>query len=331
MRATPYWLTAVLLTLLPNTNAASLNHPALRQNIQPYTELQGGPSYDKASSEGINAYTTQAQGELPESANGFNADEYYTPGEYSVQATNGTGGRIGAYYPDWQTNRLPVDQIDWAHIDYVSYAFGLINPSTYEIELSAGSDKTLTSLVQAAHSQTPKKDIELSLGGWTGSEPFSKAVSTDANRQKLAKGMVSAASKWDLDGIDIDWEYPGLPGAGNTHSGDDTANYLKFLKVLRQQLPSNVTISAATSVYPFAGPDGKPLSDLSGFGEIYDHILIMNYDVFNAAPKPGPNAALKDTCGSSKPGANAEDSIKAWNKAGIPLDKIYLGVPAYGC
>lgn len=276
-----YWLTAAALiaSLTSSTNSISLNSRAisgdygleglknlestLDDNIQPYTELQGGPSYNKADAEGVAAYTDQSATEYPMSASGFGA-----------QAANGKQ-LIGAYYPDWQTNRLPVNQIDWSHIDYVSYAFGLLSPSNYEITLSAGSDATLTSLVDAAHSQTPSRKVELSIGGWTGSAPFSEAVSTEANRKKLATAMVEAQKKWNLDGIDIDWEYPGLPGAGNPHTGSDSANYLKFLKLLKPQLPSDVTLSAATSVYPFAGPDGKPLSDVSGFGEVFDHILIM--------------------------------------------------------
>ncbi|TIB00268.1 hypothetical protein E3P94_01840 [Wallemia ichthyophaga] len=330
-----YWLTAAALiaSLTTSTNSVSLNSRAisgeygieglknmesqLEVNEQPFTELQGGPSYNKADMEGAAPYTNQSAWEYPMSASGF-----------GTQATSKK--MIGAYYPDWQTNRLPVNQIDWSHIDYISYAFGLIGSNDYEIELSSGTDSTLTSLVEAAHSQTPTRRVELSIGGWTGSGPFSDAVSTEANREKLATAMVEAQKKWNVDGIDIDWEYPGLPGAGNPHTGSDSANYLKFLKVLKPQLPSNVTLSAATSVYPFAGPDGTPLDDVSGFGEVFDHILIMNYDIFNAAPAPGPNAALSDKCGSSKPGANAEDSIKAWNEAGIPLEKIYLGVPAYG-
>lgn len=275
-----YWLTAAALiaSLTTSTNSVSLNSRAisgeygieglknmesqLEVNEQPFTELQGGPSYNKADMEGAAPYTNQSAWEYPMSASGF-----------GTQATSKK--MIGAYYPDWQTNRLPVNQIDWSHIDYISYAFGLNGSNDYEIELSSGTDSTLTSLVEAAHSQTPTRRVELSIGGWTGSGPFSDAVSTEANREKLATAMVEAQKKWNVDGIDIDWEYPGLPGAGNPHTGSDSANYLKFLKVLKPQLPSNVTLSAATSVYPFAGPDGTPLDDVSGFGEVFDHILIM--------------------------------------------------------
>ena len=275
-----YWLTAAaLIASLTPSHSVSLNSRAisgenglpglkslegqLQDSFQPYTELQGGYTYNKAEAEGVDAYTDPSALEYPMSASGF-----------STQAAS-PQKQIGAYYPDWQTNRLPVDQIDWSHVDYISYAFGLISPSNYEITLSAGSDSILTSLVDAAHAQNPSKRVELSIGGWTGSAPFSEAVSTEANRKKLATAMVNAQKKWNLDGIDIDWEYPGLPGAGNPHTGSDSANYLKFLKLLKPQLPSGVTLSAATSVYPFAGPDGKPLADVSGFGEVFDHILIM--------------------------------------------------------
>lgn len=50
-----------------------------------------------------------------------------------------------------------------------------------------------------------------------------------------------------------------------------------------------------------------------------------------ASSTPGPNAPLSDACGtSSQPLANAYAAIASWTSAGMPVDKITLGVPAYG-
>ena len=147
-----------------------------------------------------------------------------------------------------------------------------------------------------------------------------------------------------------DWEYPGTSGdSGNVVSSKDSENYLSFLKILRNTLPSNAVITAATQVWPFAGPNGMPLSDVSEFAKVFDWILLMNYDVWGckfsshcvlktaltflplqkASSTPGPNAPLDNGCrNSTQPLANAVAAVKSWKDAGFPPEKITLGVPS---
>jgi chitinase len=48
-----------------------------------------------------------------------------------------------------------------------------------------------------------------------------------------------------------------------------------------------------------------------------------------ASSTPGPNAPLDNAChNSTQPLANAVAAVKSWNKAGMPLEKITLGVPS---
>lgn len=118
-----------------------------------------------------------------------------------------------------------------------------------------------------------------------------------------------------------------------------------MLQELRAALPQGALITLATQVWPFAGPNGRPLSDVSGFAAVIDWILIMNYDIWGceyrlsrkvladstASSNPGPNAPLNDACGNStQPLANAYASISSWTQAGLPAHQITLGVPAYG-
>lgn len=79
---------------------------------------------------------------------------------------------------------------------------------------------------------------------------------------------------------------------GNIVSSSDSANFLLFLKALRTALPSGAVITAATQVWPFAGPDGNPMSDVSAFAKALDWILIMNYDVWGCECFCLPSSSL---------------------------------------
>ena len=44
----------------------------------------------------------------------------------------------------------------------------------------------------------------LTIGGWTGSQYFSSAVATEANRTAFVKTMTDLISKYNLDGLDFE-------------------------------------------------------------------------------------------------------------------------------
>jgi chitinase len=161
---------------------------------------------------------------------------------------------------------------------------------------------------------------------------FSWAVQNESTRYTFVKNIVDLYSKYDLDGIDIDWEYPGGNGHPQNYFGSsDTANLLEFLKRLRIELPRNARITAAVQTSPFAGADGVPVTDVRAFADVLDWVVLMNYDVWGASPNPGPNAPLSNACqNSTQPAANAEAAVDAWTAAGFPSNKLVLGVPSYG-
>jgi len=106
-------------------------------------------------------------------------------------------------------------------------------------------------------------------------------VATEKSRTKFVNNIFAMYKKFNLDGIDIDWEYPGQEGSpGNKHNSKDTANFLLFLGQLRDSLPPGARITAAVEPTPFVDDKGNPLKDLTEFAKVLDWVLIMNYDVW---------------------------------------------------
>jgi chitinase len=90
----------------------------------------------------------------------------------------------------------------------------------------------------------------LSVGGWAFcTDPstyniFRQAV-TSANRDTFASNIVSFMNAYQLDGIDLDWEYPAendIPGIPSSTKAD-VGNFVAFMSSLRNKMPDGKTIS----------------------------------------------------------------------------------------
>ncbi|BGP38961.1 hypothetical protein JCM10450v2_002918 [Rhodotorula kratochvilovae] len=234
----------------------------------------------------------------------------------------------GGYYPYWVEDIMPPEALNYKMFDLINYAFALPT-SDYLVEIPSYATGNLKRTVKYAHGNNTK--VNIAVGGWSDSVYFSGAVASASRRTKFVQSIVKIVNDYNLDGVDVDWEYPGTSGApGNQISSSDTANLLKFLKELREALPTKF-LSTCTTHQAYIGADGSPLTDVSAFASVLDHILVMNYDVWGASSTPGPNAPLRDDCsGSLQPNANMQSAINLWTKAGMPASKILMGIPAYG-
>ncbi|KAF8434778.1 chitinase [Boletus edulis BED1] len=257
-----------------------------------------------------------------------------TPSSVSTPTNPGSGntttnGKISmAWYADWHTN-YTVSDISWA--GYTHMAFFTAQPSSSGTVEVLGSDPTVVDQFTAAAKTNGVKPI-LTIGGWDGSLYWSSSVATAQNRSTFANSIAQYAQAHGFNGLDFDWEYPAKSGVGcNTMSPQDSDNFLSFMQEMRQIAP-NLTLSAATSIVPWVGSTGSPLTDVSKYASYLDWIEVMNYDVYgDFSTVTGPNSPLNDTCAASTAQqGSAVSAIAAWTKAGFPANKLVLGVAAYG-
>ncbi|CAL1706107.1 unnamed protein product [Somion occarium] len=248
-------------------------------------------------------------------------------------STNATVNMVAAaWYAGWHSEDLPVANVSWEKYTHMTFSFAETTPDVRNVSFNGSNPEVLPDFVATARKNNVKALV--SVGGWTGSRFFSSNVASAENRTAFVKTVTDLATKYGLDGIDFDWEYPGNQGIGcNVISPNDTTNFLAYLQELRKDpVGSKLILTAAVPINPWKGPDGNPLTDVSEFSKLLDYVAIMNYDISGPwLSYVGPNAPLEDSCApSANQQGSATSAIKAWTTAKMPSHKIVLGVPAYG-
>jgi len=214
----------------------------------------------------------------------------------------------------------------------MTYAFATTTPDVNTLAITDQDKQIIPQFVSAAHSHNVT--VSISVGGWTGSRWFSTAVGSAKNRTAFVKTLSNFVNTYKFDGIDFDWEYPNHQGVGcNTISSNDTPNFLLLLQQLRSTpSTSKLILSAATSITPFVDTNGSPSASVAGFATALDFIEVMNYDIWGSwSSGVGPNAPLDDSCAApANQQGSAVSAVAKWTAAGMPVDKIVLGVAGYG-
>ncbi|KAJ7098300.1 glycoside hydrolase family 18 protein [Mycena epipterygia] len=259
-----------------------------------------------------------------------------TPSTSGIQdrnnATDPSDVIASAWYPGWLATDFPPSSIPWDKYNAMTFAFATTTPDVSTIALDDVSSQALPEFVSAA--QNSGVTALLSIGGWTGSMYYSTAVATQANRTAFVTAILGLVSKYNLDGIDFDWEYPGKTGLScNTVNSDDSANFLSFLQELRgTSAGKNLVLTAAVGITPFVGSDGQPMEDVSQFADVLDRIALMVYDVWGSwSPTVGPNAPLNDSCApAGDRDGSAVSAVSAWTAANFPANQMTLGLASYG-
>ncbi|KAJ2336780.1 hypothetical protein GGI00_000642 [Coemansia sp. RSA 2681] len=239
------------------------------------------------------------------------------------------GPVIMGYYPSWK--RAQSANVDWSKYTHVNMAFGIPTSSG---TFSFDGDWFLPALVSSMHSAGTK--VLMSVGGWTGSNYFSTIMKNPSARSTMISSMVDYVKANNLDGIDIDWEYPGRLG-DNCNVFDvanDTPNYLAFLQDLRAALDTAFgarlkLITLAVRVQPFE-VNSTPSADVSAFAKVVDYANLMQYDINGGWNNvTGPNAPLNFQQGEGLQVSFAS-AISDWVGAGFPANQLTAGIGFYG-
>ena len=260
-----------------------------------------------------------------------------TPTE-AERRTYQAGGQVVGYYAGWAAYQgYTPAQLPAEHLTQINYAFAQIDPDTLTIALEneAHDNKNLAAL-RKLRQQNDHLKLLISVGGWSDSRYFSDAASTAARREKFAASCVDFIVEQELDGVDLDWEYPVSGGApGTIHRPADKQNLTKLLQELRAQLDRQGRRDGKDYSLTIAGAAGSwYLNQIEAVkaADIVDHIFLMGYDFHGTWDRYADfNAPLYAPSGASPQGkSGVANSVQAYLDKGIPAEKIVLGMPLYG-
>jgi chitinase len=220
-------------------------------------------------------------------------------------------------------------------VTHVNFAFAQVTASGQAALADGEVEANLLRLV-GQKKANPQLKVIISIGGWTA-DGFSDAALTDASRSQFADSAVQLLRQFSADGIDLDWEYPGQGVAGIKYRAEDRQNFTRLLKILRDRL------NAASAAQGRSGGERYTLSIASADGEYFEHtemdklhvyldwINVMSYDFFNSlTPTTGHHAGLYRAAAAMPVDRDADASVRQHLAAGIPAEKIVLGVAFYG-
>jgi chitinase len=169
------------------------------------------------------------------------------------------------------------------------------------------------------------------VGGWTWSKNFSDAVLTDTSTYYFAKSAVDIVTQYALDGVDIDWEYPGMMGDSNVYRQEDKEHYTSLFKQLRWQLDSVGKINGKKYLVTTAVGGSVAYIEHTKMDKVQlytDYINIMSYD-YDGDSISSHHTNLY-TSGGYDHFSSADKSVQNFIKAGVPPNKIVMGVAFYG-
>lgn len=157
---------------------------------------------------------------------------------------------------------------------------------------------------------------------------FSAIAATDDNRKRFAKDCLDYMRKWNLDGIDLDWEMPGLSWSGAACDPEnDTDNFTLLVKQMRETFGNEYLITLAGYVMnKRRTTNGWKYFDLQAIKPYIDWVNIMTYDLDDASSgHRGFNSAVK----SSTSYWDIERTIAEYNAAGYDACQMVIGIPFY--
>jgi chitinase len=235
--------------------------------------------------------------------------------------------------------------VNASYLTDITIAFTLIDGSDkhtiYIPELGHIADDTplfsnIWNEIAILKEKYPHLKVNISVGGW-GADHFSDMADDKDLRGKFSAGVCDWLDRYDLDGVDIDWEYPVGPPNGQKikSSPEDAKNYIALLQDLRD---ATETLGKRTGKY-YSLSTAVPAHDWFLFAvnvkvaaKIVDALKLMSYDYYGPWRKNTGHVSniFNNINDPAWGGWSTSQALELYIKDGIPTEKIQMGIAFYG-
>ncbi|QEM12673.1 glycosyl hydrolase family 18 protein [Mucilaginibacter rubeus] len=232
-----------------------------------------------------------------------NMDQFKTGGDANADNSSKTVAvnnavpvasfKVIGYLPSWQGD---VNAVQYSKLTHVNYAF--LTPTNTGGLNPLDNLSKFTTLVSNAHSHNVK--VIISVGGGGGGDAFHPIVANAGYRTAFVNNMVNFCNQYNVDGVDIDWEFPS--------AGTETNNFYLLLQELSTAMHNGGRVCTIASISVGA------TYVTNNMFTILDWINIMDYDDNNFQHSTYQSAV---------------DCLSYWAGRGLPVAKTILGVPFY--
>lgn len=211
---------------------------------------------------------------------------------------------------------------DIKKLTHINLAFGQVDKGEIKV-----NDEGILSRLKEIRAVNPAIRISLSLVGKTGAD-FPVESATEEGRMKIAKSCANVIKQYDLDGIDLDWEYPCCPENYCEATPEDKYHFTLLCQAIRKALDEMegkklLTIAAGGDRYY---TDSTEMDKVQAY---LDLVYIMTYDLrcgFHSLTGHHTNlfTATGDIFRTS-----CDEAVKVFLSAGVPKEKIVIGAAFY--
>ncbi|CAG7693753.1 unnamed protein product [Allacma fusca] len=239
-----------------------------------------------------------------------------------------TKARVVCYYGQWgdTIGQIPVDKCT-----HVVYSFIGLDDNTWRYKFLEFNDEGTKAKIRqflGLKNRNPAVKLLIAVGGGAeGSDKYSRMAENSNSRSIFIRSIVDFLREFPFDGVDMDWEYPGVTWSGGR--AVDKANFVTFMRELRSAVGS-LEITMAVSVVEANVDVGY---DVPALCNIVDAVHLMDYDMRGAwdtfADVHSPLYSRPTDQGAYRT-LNVEGGTLLWNNRGCPRFKLIVGVPFYG-
>lgn len=215
-----------------------------------------------------------------------------------------------------------VKKPDLSKFSHINYAFVYI---TEDGQMFVRDPEELMQLANLRDQSDCKLLVSLQQRGRTA---FCTRSKTAEGRALIAKQCKDLVDTYRLDGIDVDWEYPGI----NLMTGEDNCDtcrddFIDLLAAIRAAIGPDKLLTIACG----ATPDTQRHTDFVRAAEILDRINIMGYDYnWNKFGEAHHSNLYPSTVGIGDHAQCGDRCVQMLLSLGIPSEKLVLGLPLYG-